>query len=86
MWDILLASKQEAKKLAESILMAKTVRLQTEYMVHGEPADISKDQMGAFFAKYGQVDEVGAVISKSGIATGNIILSPDIVWARSPMC
>lgn len=30
--------------------------------------------MGAFFAKHGQVDEVGAVRSKTGIATGDMVL------------
>lgn len=35
---------------------------------------LAKIRWGPFFAKYGQVDEVGAVISKSGIATGDIVL------------
>lgn len=30
--------------------------------------------MGAFFAKYGEVNEVSAVLSKSGIGTGDIFL------------
>lgn len=42
--------------------------------VHGVPVDISEDRMGAFFAKYELVEEVCAVISKSGIATGDIVL------------
>lgn len=32
MWDILLQTDDAAKSLADSILMMKTVRLQTEYM------------------------------------------------------
>lgn len=68
--------------LAGNILMIKTVRLQTEYMgtcrtrvtVHGVPADISEDQMGAFFTKYREVNEVSVVMSKSGIGIEDIIL------------
>lgn len=82
MWVILLASEQEAKQLAESIQMVKSVRLQTEYKgtrktritVHCVPVDISEDRMEAFFAKYRQVNEIIAVISKSGIATGDIVI------------
>lgn len=31
-WNILLATEEEAKQLAGIIIMAKAVRLQTEYM------------------------------------------------------
>lgn len=59
MWDILLATEQESKQLAGSILMAKSVRLLTEYMgthktritVHGVSAGICENRMEAFFAK-----------------------------------
>lgn len=81
-WDILLATKQEAKQLAGSILTAKSMRLQMEYMstqrtriiVHGVPIDICEECMGAggFFSSYGQVEEVTFITSKSGITTGNI--------------
>lgn len=58
---------------------AKKLRLQTEYMgtrrtkvtIHGVSC---KDRMGAFFSKYGQVNEVKVLISKSGIATGDMEL------------
>lgn len=82
MWDVLLATKQETKQLAGSILTSKTPQFQTEYMgtrktkvtVHGVPVDITVDRMGAFFAQYGKVKEVPGVISKVDIATGNIVL------------
>lgn len=82
MWDILQATEQEAKQLARSILKSKAVRLQTEYMgtrkskitIHRVPIDISKDRMGAFFSKYGQVDDVSTVISKSSIVIGDFVL------------
>lgn len=56
MWYILLSKEEAAKKLAESILIAKSVRLQTEYMdtrktrvtLHGVAMDISKDHLVAF--------------------------------------
>lgn len=78
MWNILLATEQ---KLAWSVLAARLVRLQVEYMgtrrtkitVHGVPVDISEDCVGSFFAKYGQV-EVCAINSKCGIVTGDIEL------------
>lgn len=82
MWDLLLGSEQEAKQHAGSILTTTLVRLQAEYMgtqktrimVHGIPVDICVNRMATFFAKYGQVDEVGAVRSKTGIATGDVVL------------
>lgn len=81
-WEILLSSEQEAKQLAESILMAKSERLQTEYMgtrktrltVHSVPVDINEDRMGAFFTKNGQVNEDSAVIRISSISTVYIVL------------
>lgn len=42
--------------------------------VHGVPIDISEDRLGAFFAHYGKVEKVTGVISKAGIATGDIVL------------
>lgn len=59
LWDILLATEQEAKQVAGYILETKSVPLQTEYMgarktkvtVHRVPVDISEDRMGAFFAR-----------------------------------
>lgn len=33
LWDILLATKEEAKMLAGSTLITKSIRLQSEYMV-----------------------------------------------------
>lgn len=81
-WDILLSTKQEAKQLAGSILTAKSMRLQMEYMstqrtriiVHGVPIDICEECIGAggFFSSYGQVEEVTFITSKSEITTGNI--------------
>lgn len=60
--DILLTTEQEAKQLAGSILTAKWVHFQTEYMrtrktkvtIQEAPVDISKDLMGMFFAQYGR--------------------------------
>lgn len=83
MWDILLTSEEEAKTLAGCILTTKSVRTQTEYMgaertkitLHGMPMDIEEeDLVGAFFTEYGQVEEITVVRSKTGIATGDIIL------------
>lgn len=76
MWDVLLATEQEAKQLAGSSLTMKTLRLQIEYMstrrtivmLHGVTVDITEDRMGAFFAEYEKVDEVSKVISKTGIS------------------
>lgn len=57
LWDILLATEEETKKLAGSNLATKSVRLQTEYLgmmrtkvtVHGVPVHIIGDRLGAFF-------------------------------------
>lgn len=81
-WDILLATEEKAKMLAGSTLAIKSVSLQTEYKGarrtnitgHRVLVDISGTRLGAFFAKYSQVDEVTGTISKAGIATGNFVL------------
>lgn len=39
---------------------------------HGVPVD--EDRLGAFFAQYGPVEEVPAIMSKAGIATGDFVL------------
>lgn len=80
LWDLLLASEEQAKTLAGSVLFTKSIRLQTEYMgtcrtrvtIHGVPVDITTNRMGAFFTKYGEVNEVKALSSKSGIETGDM--------------
>lgn len=62
--------------------MVKSVRLQTEYLetrrrritVHSVPVNINEDWMRAIFTKYGQVDVVSALISKSGNVTGDTVL------------
>lgn len=76
-WDILLPTEQEAKQLPGSVLTTRNPRLQKEYMgtrktkitVHGVPVDISEDRMGTAFSKFGKVEEVKALLGKSGIAT-----------------
>lgn len=81
-WNILLATEEEAKQLAGIIIMAKAVRLQTEYMatqkitvtVNGVPADITEDWLRAFFAKYGQVRDVSPIINKVGIVITDCLL------------
>lgn len=60
MWDILLATIEETKALAGSILTANLVRLQMEYLgtrktkitLHRVPLDIEEDHLWAFLAKY----------------------------------
>lgn len=57
--------------------MAKSVYLQTEYIdtrktriiIHGVSMDISEDRMGVFFVRYGQVEDVSAIINNRGIAS-----------------
>lgn len=82
MWDHLLSSEQEANQLTGNVLLASSLRFQTEYIgtrrtnitVYGVPVDITEGGIGAFFAKYGPVDDVSVVKSKSGIATGDMVL------------
>lgn len=67
----MLATEQAAKQLAGSIFATNSVRLQREYMgarktkvtVHGVSVDISEDRMGAFFARYDQVEDVAVTVS-----------------------
>lgn len=80
LWDILLPTEQDAKQLAGNVLVSKNLKLQTEYLgtrrtkitIHCVPIDISEDWMGAFFAKFGKVEEVKALVDKSGILTGDV--------------
>lgn len=46
----------------------------TRITVHGVPEDICDDRMRALFSKYDEVEEVNAIINKSGIATGDMVL------------
>lgn len=81
MWDILLATKGEAKKQAGSILTTKAAQFQMEYTgtcrtkmtIDGVPMDISEDRVESFLSHYGRVQEVSAVVSKSGIASGDFV-------------
>lgn len=66
MWVITLPNEKEAEMLAGSVLMSKLVRLQSEYMgtwrtritLHGVPMDFTEEQLGVFFFRYGQVEDV----------------------------
>lgn len=88
MWDILLGKEVEAKQLAGSVLSTTSIRLQTEYMgirwtkitVPEVPVNICENCMGAFFSKFGQVEEVNAYISKSGINMGDMVLYVTLTW------
>lgn len=72
MWDILLASEEAAKALAESILVTQKMRLQTKDMgtrkswinLHGVPIYITEDHLEAFFTDYGTLDGVSSIKSK----------------------
>lgn len=51
LWDILLQTEEQAKRLAGCVLNTKALRLQTEYLgtrrtkvtIHGVPIDIPED-------------------------------------------
>lgn len=72
MWNIL---EEESKQLAWSILMTKALQLQTKYigtcrtriMIYGALLVITKAYVGAFFALYGQVEEVACVLRNVGV-------------------
>lgn len=73
-----MATEEEAKKLAGNTLATKSVRLRTKVNVSGY-------RLGAFFALYGEVKEVSAIISKAGIATRDFVLQVN-VSRRCPTC
>lgn len=60
MSDILLVT-EEVKQLTGSLLISKSLRLQTKYIgtqrtretVHGVPTDITEDQLGVYFSNLG---------------------------------
>ncbi|CAE1280356.1 unnamed protein product [Acanthosepion pharaonis] len=78
------ASRREeaAKQLAGTTLTTTSVHLQTEYMgtrrtkvtVHGVLVAINRDQLGDIFARYSEVEDILATISKAGIATGDFFI------------
>lgn len=86
-WDLFLATEQEAKQFTRSILRTTAVRLQTEYRgtrwkkitAHGVPLDISENRMGGLFASYGPIEDVSSSTSKSVIVTGNLVLQVTIM-------
>lgn len=80
MWDILLKKKQNSQPGAFRCQRRYGFRRNTwehegkKFIIHGVSVDISEDRMGAFFSKYGQVEEVSTVVSKSDIATGDFVI------------
>lgn len=90
LWKDPSKSKIWAERASQEI--ERWLRLQTEYMVtrrtniivHGVPMVISEDRVEAFFAKYDQVEEICAVTSKSGIATGDIALQVTLTRQTQP--
>lgn len=42
--------------------------------VHGVLADITEDWLGDNFAKFGLVEDVSSIISKTGITTSDFVL------------
>lgn len=67
--------EQQARELAKSVLDTENIRLQTEYMgTCRTRITVCEDQMGAFFSKYSQVEDMKAIIIKFGIATGDMEL------------
>lgn len=54
----------------------------TKVTVHGVPVDITEDRMEAFFAQFGKAEEVSGVISKAGIAIGDIVLQITLTHRR----
>lgn len=46
----------------------------------GVPVDISKDQMGAFFAQYSQVDDFSATVNKLGITSEDFVIQVTLTW------
>lgn len=67
LWDLLIATEEEAKKLTGSVLTSKTEYMgtrRTNVTMHGVPIDITEDRLGAFFAQYGRVEKVAAVIRR----------------------
>lgn len=56
----------------------------TRITVHVVAVDIYKDRMGVFFSKYGEVEGVKALISKSGIASGHMVYKSRKVFGEIP--
>lgn len=87
MWNALLATEQESKQLAGSILTSMTLQIQTEYM--GTRSDSlwgarrhNRGSNRAFFAQYGKVAKFVGVISKGGIATDDIAIEIRLTHRR----
>lgn len=86
--DILLASEEEIKELARSLLISKSVRIQTEYMgtlrtrmtVYAVPVDITENRLGAYFSNFGLVEAVSPIMSKACITTGDFV--PQVTMDR----
>lgn len=53
--------------------MEYTGTCRTKMTIDGVPMDISEDRVESFLSHYGRVQEVSAVVSKSGIASGDFV-------------
>lgn len=83
MWDILLATEQEAKQLAGNVLMSKAARIHEQAQDENYHSRCARGhfrwQDGRFFSKYGQVENVSI---ESGIATGDFVLQVTLTHQR----
>lgn len=57
----------------------------TKITIHGVPVDIYEDRIGAFFSKFGEVEQVNAFIEKSGIWRYGVAgyIKPEKIWGNS---
>lgn len=64
--------------MTKTAATTKSVRMQRKWAperrpVHGVPVDITSGKLGTIFARYGQLEDVSATISKVEIATGDFV-------------
>ena len=86
-WDFLLPSKELAEKLAGSNVSSRFFRLQPEYKgkrrikvtVYNVPLQLNGDVLIAYLSRYGSVEDVNIVKSKSGTTHGDYFLTMCLV-------
>lgn len=71
--------RKEAKSMTGSVLTTKSLRLKIEHLdtwrtvvtLHSVPMDLMEERLGVFFSRFGQVGDVLAASSKTGIVIGH---------------
>ena len=90
LWDVLMATEEEAAKVWAGDHTTQLYRLQPEYMgkrrttitIHNVPHEATEREIGAFFSFYGDVEEVCQHVGKTGLRFGDYTLKLSVTQEK----